>query len=42
MKRAEQLRLLEGLHTVETVAETLRITPQAALIFSVNLKKNSR
>src|SRR3989338_2845337 len=42
MKRAEQLRLLEGLHTVETVAETLRITPQAALNLLGKLKKEQQ
>lgn len=37
--REEQLRLLEGLHTIETVAETLGITKQAALNLLGKLKK---
>jgi len=39
MKQEEQLRLLEGLHTVETVAETLNISKQSALNLLTRLKK---
>ncbi|MEK6901070.1 MAG: hypothetical protein AABX37_01895 [Nanoarchaeota archaeon] len=39
MNRTEQLQVLEGLHTVETVADTLKITKQSALNLLVKLKK---